>query len=317
MTQEYSMTDQDLRGLVLQQFYAKRRLEFSKPSSSWINADLDDNEIYRICAQLAECALITFKPNINGARGKITAHGIDAIEREDSLEETIQIVSHHTTNVENSSNIIVGSANSQTVGYSCDQIAKAIDSSSRPETEKAKSKNLLENDTSMSSTQRPTDILLRGLVLQSFYDKREYGVFLSPSTAWVGGKAPIEEVYRICSQLREHNLIKWEPFQSGVGIGQITAYGSDVIEGAKTSDIALQITHNYTTIANSNNVIVGDHNVQIIQAAFDEIAHAIESYSGTDSEKAKSKSLFTQLLNSPVFAQVVGQATRHALEHFR
>jgi hypothetical protein len=317
MTQEYSMTDQELRSLVLQQFYDERRLEFSRPSSSWINADLDDNEIYRICDQLAECDLIRFKPNINGARGKITAHGIDSIEREDSPGEAIQFVSHHTTNVENSSNIIVGSDNSQAVGYSCDQIAKAIDSSSRPETDKAKSKNLLENDTSMSSSQRPTDILLRGLVLQSFYDKREYGVFLSPSTAWVGGKAPIEEVYRICSQLREHNLIKWQPFQSGGGIGQITAYGSDVIEGAKTSDIALQVTHNYTTIANSNNVIVGDQNVQIIQAAFDEIAHAIECYNGTDSEKAKSKSLFTQLLNSPVFAQVVGQATRYVLEHFR
>lgn len=168
----------------------------------------------------------------------------------------------------------------------------------------------------MTASLAITDTELRGQVLRAFYERRMSRAPQAPNTSWLSEETTNSELYRICKQLGEHGLINWSPLISDGGVGEITAHGIDVIEGQRQSDIAVQLVHNYTTnISGSTNVIVGDNNKQEVSAAFQELLHAIDSYAGSDAEKAKSKSLLAQLAKSPVFAQVVGQLTRFGLEH--
>ncbi len=163
-----------------------------------------------------------------------------------------------------------------------------------------------------------TDCELRGLVLQAFYDRRKSNRPEKPSAKWVESTSVEDrEIFRICGLLSQHDLIKWHSvIGKGGGHGTITAQGIDVVEGNKKSDVAIQLSNNYTTnISGSTNVIVGDHNKQEVGAAFEELLRAIDSYAGSVSEKEKSKSLLAQLTKSPIFAQVVGQLTRFGLEH--
>ena len=168
----------------------------------------------------------------------------------------------------------------------------------------------------MATAQVMKDTELRGLILQAFYDRRQAQSIESPTAGWIDGKTSTDELYRICKQLGDHGLIKWNPFIGGGGVGIITAYGVDVVEGEKSPDIAVQLVQNYTTnVSNSANVIVGN-NSQTVVNAFEEILRAIEASSGDAASKAQSKSLLAQLASSPVIAQIIGQATKFGLDHF-
>ena len=169
----------------------------------------------------------------------------------------------------------------------------------------------------MATAQVMKDTELRGLILQAFYDRRQAQSIESPTAGWIDGKTSNDELYRICKQLGDHGLIKWNPFIGGGGVGIITAYGVDVVEGEKSPDIAVQLVQNYTTnVSNSANVIVGSNNSQTVVNAFEEILRAIEASLGDAASKAQSKSLLAQLASSPVIAQIIGQATKFGLDHF-
>lgn len=167
----------------------------------------------------------------------------------------------------------------------------------------------------MATAQAMKDTELRGLILRAFYDRRKAQSIESPTTGWIDGKASSDELYRICKQLGDHGLIKWNPFISGGGVGTITAYGVDVVEGERSPDIAVQLVHYTTNVSNSSNVIVGNNNSQTVVNAFEDISRAIESSSGDAASKAQSKSLLAQLVSSPVIAQIIGQGTKFGLDH--
>ncbi len=159
----------------------------------------------------------------------------------------------------------------------------------------------------MATAQGMKDTELRGLLLQAFYERRQAQSIESPTADWIDGKASCDEIYRICKQLGDHSLIKWDRFIGGGGVGIITVIGVDVIEGERTPGIAVQLVQHITTnnnVSHSSNVIVGNNNSQTVVNAFEEILRAIESSSSDTASKAKSKSLLAQLAGSPVIAQI-------------
>lgn len=143
-----------------------------------------------------------------------------------------------------------------------------------------------------------TDIELRGLVLQAFYDRREDKGLPIPNSQWIGGVASDVTISRICRQLGEHGYLEWHPNLGDSGRGRITAAGCDVIEDHRQPDIAIQMVHNNTTnISSSTNVIVGNNNRQEVNAAFEELQRAVDSYAGSDAEKEESKDYWQSLPN--------------------
>lgn len=172
-------------------------------------------------------------------------------------------------------------------------------------------------DTLMATAQAMNDTELRGLILQAFYDRRQVDRPQSPTEDWIDGKASNAELYRICKQLGDRDIIRWHPSVGGSGAGIITANGVDVVEGNRSPDIPIQLVQHYTTsVSNSTHVIVGNDNTQTVVNAFEEILRAIETSPGDDASKAQSKSLLSQLASSPVIAQIVGAATKFGLDHF-
>lgn len=108
-----------------------------------------------------------------------------------------------------------------------------------------------------------TDNELRGAVLRQFYNARREQVFW-PLEDGRFGDVPAEDVLRICTQLAEHALIKWQ-FDSTrtTGYGSISAYGVDVVEGMARPAISIQIDQSRNvTVFQSPNAQVGDGNKQ-------------------------------------------------------
>jgi hypothetical protein len=69
----------------------------------------------------------------------------------------------------------------------------------------------------MVTAQGMKDIELRVLLLQAFYERRQAQKIGSPTADWIDGKASCDEVYRICKQLGDLNLIKWHGYIGGGG----------------------------------------------------------------------------------------------------
>ncbi len=119
------MKDNEVRGLVLQQFYDHRsEPEFYPKRGNFGEVDL--NTIYRICGQLKEYNLIEWKPLIGQGGitlegfGKITASGVDVIE--ESVQPPIAITIHnHAITVGSAVNSpiqqSIGSTSRQTTTY--------------------------------------------------------------------------------------------------------------------------------------------------------------------------------------------------------
>jgi hypothetical protein len=138
-------TDNELRGIILQEFYNRRKGQnFESPSSEWFNEEISNDDIYRICTQLGDYGLIKWTPFMGDSGvGMITANGVDVIEGSRSPDISVKLVQNYTTNVSNSSNVIVGDNNSIATENAFDEISKAIESSSKDEADKASSKSLL------------------------------------------------------------------------------------------------------------------------------------------------------------------------------
>lgn len=91
---------------------------------------------------------------------------------------------------------------------------------------------------------------LRALVLKAFYDQRKDGN-VGVNTRGVPplniSVVDIGDVLRICSQLAENALIEWKTADGRTGnpvagVGMITAYGVDVIEGEEEAPIPIHMT---------------------------------------------------------------------------
>jgi hypothetical protein len=82
------MKDNELRGVILEKFYEKRREGVFAPMSDDFNPPIPPQDLYRICEQLYQHRLIEFNAvqvrgyYISGSRGKISANGVDVVENE-------------------------------------------------------------------------------------------------------------------------------------------------------------------------------------------------------------------------------------------
>jgi hypothetical protein len=148
------MKDYELRGIVLQKYYDKRRQDLFQWSDEDITSftKIDDSikleDVYRICDQLAEYGLISWKPirmrgTTAGGMGKISAMGTDVIEGVSKSPIEIKIDQSHNISVHSSSNVQIGNANVQDLSTHIGKIISAIDGSNATEGEKREAKSLL------------------------------------------------------------------------------------------------------------------------------------------------------------------------------
>jgi hypothetical protein len=147
-----------------------------------------------------------------------------------------------------------------------------------------------------------TDGGMRAVALQKFYELRHTHEVVQLSDVVGLAPAPTEQIANICDQLAEHGLIKWTGVRGGfgytTGMGKITAYGVDVIEGNAQADIKLVFHDESISIRDSSHVQVGDRNIQVEGLEIGKLLAAVDRSTASDGEKSDAKSLLTRLLDS-------------------
>jgi hypothetical protein len=156
------------------------------------------------------------------------------------------------------------------------------------------------------------DTELRGIVLQHYYEKRREPMF-KPKEEDFEEQLALEDILAICEQLGEHGLIAWKAIKSfgGVqfGMGKISAFGIDVVEGESIPDIKVVFVQNKSVnISGSSNVIVGDHNKQSISHHVSEIIREIDASQATPEQKYEAKSLLRKFVEHTMVTAVAGSA---------
>jgi len=145
------MKDSELRGIVLDVFYRRRReggfISLQKEDFDDVPQHLEWPDIYRVCDQLEQHGLIQWKP-IRAAggivvtgMGQITANGVDVKEGETT--PPISINFDHSIKVSGSSNVQIGNGNVQEIQVHLQTLISKIDESSGSEEEKKDAKSLL------------------------------------------------------------------------------------------------------------------------------------------------------------------------------
>lgn len=157
---------------------------------------------------------------------------------------------------------------------------------------------------------------LRGLVLQKYYEKRREDLFQWTDDDFKDLPEPwgfdAADLWRICDQLGEHGLTEWHPASDNNGrtiggIGKISAFGVDVIEGTTRPPIAITIDHSrHVSVQDSVGVQIGDGNIQDLSLHIGKIVSAIDHSTASDQQKAEAKSLLKRFLEHPLVASIVG-----------
>jgi hypothetical protein len=169
------------------------------------------------------------------------------------------------------------------------------------------------------------DTEMRGLLLESFYNQRRAG--------WLGlgidtgtplefdDRIPAENVIFIADQLGDAGLIEWKPLEGNrgqliAGVGKISSFGIDVIEGEEESPIAMivdQSSHvqNVNISGQHGGVQVAGAHSQQSQTASQNIEHlvgAINSANVSPEEKEQAKSKLAEFLKTGAAAEIFGQS---------
>ena len=142
------MKDTQLRGILLDVFYKRRRENWFVPEVAEVGAQVNEQDILQVCSQLGQHGLIEWKSlasfdNISAGMGKITAFGIDVVEGEATPDIKIEFVQNQTVNISNSSNVVVGNNNTQTIKNTVRDLVSVIESSSASLADKTEAKSLL------------------------------------------------------------------------------------------------------------------------------------------------------------------------------
>jgi hypothetical protein len=142
------MKDTELRGIVLQCYYDKRRESMFTPKVEDFQEQITLEDICAISGQLDEHGLITWKAiksfgGVVFGLGKITALGIDVVEGVTAPDIKVEFVQNKSINITGSSNVIVGDHNKQNISHHISEIARAIDASQATHEQKAEAKSLL------------------------------------------------------------------------------------------------------------------------------------------------------------------------------
>jgi len=162
-----------------------------------------------------------------------------------------------------------------------------------------------------------TDTQLRGIALKKAYDRRSEGFF-----AWTNDDFKdldptidfdINDLFRICDQLRQAGLIEFKSVSSQGrivdGRVKIAGAGVDVIEGNSKPPIAINLDQSrHITITSSSNVQVGDFNKQEVRLHVESLLRAVEASSAPPEQKKEAKNLLQKFLEHPLVTSVAGGA---------
>ena len=142
------MKDTELRGIVLQKYYEKRREPMFTPKPKDFDEQISFEDILAISEQLGKHGLITWKPikaigDVHFGMGKISAFGIDVVKGDAAPDIKVEFVQNKSVTISGSSNVIVGDHNKQSVSHHVNEIIRAIDTSQATPEQKAEAKKLL------------------------------------------------------------------------------------------------------------------------------------------------------------------------------
>ncbi len=156
------------------------------------------------------------------------------------------------------------------------------------------------------------DTQLRGIILAKYYEHRRGQIF-TPKPEDFDPQIAIEDILAISDQLGQHGLIEWKVLRSygGIeaGLGKISAFGIDVVEGEATPDIKVEFVQSKTiNVSGSSNVVVGDHNQMSVTQHIAELERVIDNSNGTPEQKAEAKGLLRRLVEHPLVASLAGGA---------
>jgi hypothetical protein len=146
------MKDSELRGIILTKFYEERRRARFYPTEGDFDPPIAIGEIDRIADQLEQHGLLDLKTvgcftgggrDFHAALGKITAHGIDVIEKVSPPPLAIEWVQQKNVTIVASSGVVVGDNNQVNIGQALVNLQQAIESANAGPAEKAEAKSRL------------------------------------------------------------------------------------------------------------------------------------------------------------------------------
>lgn len=137
------MTDNEMRGIILKNFYDRRREGYIQPKPQDFDPPIPLEDLYSVCDQLYEYGLITWKSIESMGRcihgtGKISARGIDVVEDE-GKSSPIKI-NFQNISISKSQGIQIGNHNVQSFISSAEQLIHQIDESDSSPKEKQEAK---------------------------------------------------------------------------------------------------------------------------------------------------------------------------------
>lgn len=144
----------------------------------------------------------------------------------------------------------------------------------------------------------------RGVVLRALYEVRHKmrhpGIPVD-----VPGLEQLEpEVLRnILRQLKEQGLIVFTPLSGGnqiFGRGEISSYGVDVVEGDRTSPIAIKIDSSVNVHSSQNVMVGGTGNTQTVTMDIEKLFNAVDGSAASETERAEAKSLLQKVFDNPL-----------------
>jgi hypothetical protein len=144
------MKDNELRGLILQEYYNRRRKPVNMLKEDDFQPPINKEDILYISEQLAQHGLIEWRPIKNGPKlvegsGRITAPGIDIIENK-GIKPPIQILIPQNININNSTGVQVGNNNTQNKNININENSQLfidIESALKEEIENAEERNII------------------------------------------------------------------------------------------------------------------------------------------------------------------------------
>ena len=148
-----------------------------------------------------------------------------------------------------------------------------------------------------------------------YYDRRREGRIQWRTEDFKDVKADFEadDLFRICDQLGQHGLVDWQGLRDHKGktidgMGMISAFGVDVIEGGASAPISITLDQSHNiSVSSSSHVQIGDGNVQGISIHVQHLAEAIDTAKASPEQKAEAKGALRQFLEHPAVTTVLGR----------
>ena len=139
------MTDNEMRGVVLQKFYELRRQGNITPEPSDFDPPIPSEDLFHICEQLGDHGLLDWQPlrglGVDSGMGRITALGVDVVETKGS-SSPIGITFTHTQHISinHSQAVQIGSGNIQSFSIVVDNFITQLEQANASEEEKKEAK---------------------------------------------------------------------------------------------------------------------------------------------------------------------------------